>query len=373
MFSKSPRYTLLGAAGPGLSEVVSAWLGSAYKKMAATDMLLVCLAFLVSATPVLAQSSSSGSAQTSPASSTPQTSTAPQQQTVPTIAIPSATTAPPEYRVGEGDVLGITVYNMPELDRTVVVGSAGTLVLSYFPKPIKATGKTAEQIGREVAQELKTLQVLLDPQVSVAVTKVESKPVVVGGSVRKPQVLQEVQPLTLQQALMLAGGPRSGSGNSVLVTRSIGNGERVSYDLQLSKVLSGTDPKSNITIKPGDTIQVLPDQRVFVAGDVKDPGAFPLGRGQKLTVSKLMALTGGWKADAKPARAVIVREGSNGRRQTVHLNLPKIMARKKPDVTLEANDLLYVPGSTEKKVGLAVVKGVGAAAMYGLGYMIIRP
>ncbi|TAM79849.1 MAG: hypothetical protein EPN47_18855 [Acidobacteria bacterium] len=318
-------------------------------------------------TPVLAQSSSS---LTSTSTSTQSPSL--QQPITTTAPVSSATSAPPEYRVGKGDVLGITVYDMPEFNRIAVVGSEGTLVLSYFPRPLGINGKTTQEIGQDVALELKQLQILLDPQVSVAVIRVESKPVVVGGSVRNPQVLQEMQPLTLQETLMLAGGPQDGAGNSVLVTRVDGTGSAISYDLALKKVLSGTDPRFNIPVQPGDTVQVLPDQKVFAAGDFKTPGAFPLGRGQQLTVSKLMALTGGWQATAKPDKAVIVREDSNGQRQTVPLNLPKIMARKEPDVTLEANDLVYVPGSTGKAVGLAAIKGIGGAVMLATGYLIIR-
>ena len=329
---------------------------------------LVCV-LLVMAAPILGQSTSSFTL--SPSSTSLQPPSVP-DGTGATAPVPSATTAPPEYRVGMGDVLGITVYNMPELDRTAVVGSKGMLVLSYFQHPLEIDGKTTQEIGEEVTAELKRRQILLDPQVSVAVIRVESKPVVVGGSVRDPQVLQEMQPLTLQQALMLAGGPEQGAGNSVLVTRNDETGSAASYDLSLSRVLSGTDPKSNIPVMPGDTIQVLPDQKVFVAGDVRNPGAFPIGRGQSLTVSKLMALTGGWKATAKPHSAVIVREDPNGQRKTLRLNLPEIMARKVPDVTLEANDLVYVPGSTGKAVGLAAVKGVGGAAMLGLGYLIVH-
>lgn len=245
-------------------------------------------------------------------------------------------------------------------------------MLSYFPQPLEINGKTTLQVGQDVALELKQLQILLDPQVSVTVIRVESKPVVVGGSVRNPQVLQEMRPLTLQEVLMLAGGPEQGAGNSVLVTRDDGTGNAVAYDLSLKKVLSGTDPKFNIAVSPGDTVQVLPDQKVFVAGDVKNPGSFTLGRGEKLTVSKLMALTGGWKPTAKPGSAVIVRDDADGKRQTVPLDLPKIMERKSPDVTLEANDLVYVPGSTGKKLGLTVLSGVGAGAMVATGYLIIR-
>jgi|GEM_PF-328278 len=350
------------------------WLSRMSLTASVARILVSALVVTVTTFPALAQTSSplSTPSQTPAAPPALQTSPAPEQQSIAPVVMPSATTVPPEYQVGEGDVLGITVYNMPELNRSVVVGSEGSVVLSYLPQPVTATGKTALQIGEEVASKLKQLQILIDPQVSVAVENVESKPVVVGGSVSRPQVLQEIRPLTLQQALMLAGGPASGSGSSVLVTRTNSNNNMVSYDLQLSKVLAGTDPKSNILIQPGDTIQVLPDQKVFVAGDVHNPGAFPLGSGQRLTISKLMALTGGWKSSAKPGKAVIVREGSNGQRQTVPVNLPKIMARKQPDITLEANDLLYVPDSTGKKVGLAAVKGIGGAVMLGTGYLIIR-
>jgi polysaccharide biosynthesis/export protein len=339
-------------------------------KMSAASLAGLALALAMLAVPAHAQSSSPY--ESSPSPSFNQTLQTPEQQTRATAPVPSATAAPPEYRVGMGDVLGITVYNMPELDRTAVVGSAGALMLSYFPQPLGVSGMTAEDIGQQVASKLKQLQVLLDPQVSATVLEVESKPVVVGGDVRNPQVLQEVRPLTLQEALMLVGGPQAGAGDSVLVTRTDGSGKATSYDLPLSKVLAGTDPKYDIPVKPGDTIQVLAGQKVYVAGAVKNPGAFSLGQRQSLTVSKLMALTGGWKPDAKPADAVIVREGSNGQRQTLPLNLTKIMARKEHDVALEANDLVYVPDSTGKKVGLTVIKGVGGAAMLGAGYLIIR-
>lgn len=357
------------AAAPAHLQTILPWLCAVRPGGVAaivTAMLSVSLAMVV---PVRAQSGSSLTSE--PPSYTLQPTSPQQEMTIP-APVPSPTSAPPEYRIGTGDILGITVYNMPELNRTAVVGSQGTLVLSYLERPLEINGKTTMQIGQDVALELKQLQMILDPQVSVTVVRVQSKPVVVGGSVRNPQVLQEMRPLTLQEALMLAGGPEQGAGNSVLVTRDDGTGNAVAYDLSLRKVLSGTDPKYNIPVNPGDTVQVLPDQKVFVAGDVKNPGAFPLGRGEKLTVSKLMALTGGWKGSAKAREAVIVRDDVQGKRQTVPLDLPKIMARKVPDVVLEANDLVYIPGSTGKAIGLTAIKGIGGAAMLGTGYLIIR-
>jgi len=364
--SNPARKVRIVTTGP---QTILPWLRAIRLRGLAAATVALLSVSLAMVTPVRAQSPSS----VAPAPSSSSLQPASQQQEMTTPApVPSPTSAPPEYRIGTGDVLGITVYDMPELNRTAVVGSQGMLVLSYFQRPIEIDGKTTLQVGQDVASELKQLQILLDPQVSVTVIRVESKPVVVGGSVRSPQVLQEMRPLTLQEALMLAGGPMEGAGNSVLVTRDDGTGSAVSYDLSLKKVLSGTDPKFNIPVNPGDTVQVLPDQNVFVAGDVKRPGAFTLGRGEKLTVSKLMALIGGWEPTAKPGSAVIVRDDANGQRQTVPLDLPKIMARKTPDVTLEANDLVYVPSSTGKAIGLTALKGVGGAVMLATGYLIIR-
>ncbi|HTW45528.1 MAG TPA: polysaccharide biosynthesis/export family protein [Acidobacteriaceae bacterium] len=310
-------------------------------------------------------------AQSEPSVQSP-SSSSPGQENGPAASVSLPTEAPPEYRVGPGDVLEITVYNMVELDQTAVVGSDGALQLSYLPQTLNIEGEKAQQIEEQVAIELKRLQILLDPQVSVAVIKVESKPVVVGGDVRTPQVLEEIRPFTLQEVLMLSGGPQGDSGNSVVVTRANPNGGVVSYDLQLSKVMAGTDPGSNIQIKPGDSIQVLSGQRVFVAGAVKSPGAFDLKGDQRLTIANLMALTGGWQPDSDPTKAVIVRQNPGGQRQVIPVNLRKIMDRKEHDVALEANDLLYVPGDRGKTVGLAVVKGVGTAALWATGYLIVR-
>lgn len=331
----------------------------------ALGTVAICvLAIACPVTPVLAQS---------PASLQTPLRVPANPATVASAVNPFPEEAPPEYRVGPGDVIGITVYNMSELNRTSVVGSNGAVLLSYIPDLLYVNEETAQQIGEQIVAELKHLQILLDPQISVAIVKVESKPVVVGGDVRNPQVLQEIRPFTLLGALMQAGGPQSDAGADVLLSRVNSKGELLSFDFQLSRVMSGSDAVSNTTIVAGDTIQVLPGQKVYVAGAVKTPGAFDLRGDQGLSVAKLMAITGGWNPDSNPSKAVIVRESRNGQRQTVPVDLRKIMARKEPDVTLEANDMLYVPGSKEKRVGLTAIEGVGAAAMYGLGYMVIRP
>ena len=329
-------------------------------------VLLGAVVVSASATAAWAQSTSSSPAPSSPVTPSAAAPAAP-------VVNPFPTEAPPEYRVGPGDVLGITVFNMPELDRTAVIGSDGALQLSYFAQPLIVKDETAQQIEQQLTAAFQKSQILLYPQLEVSVMKVESKPVMVGGDVKNPQILQEIRPFTLLEAVMMVGGPAGDASNSVLVTRVNAKGQPVSYDLPLSKVLSGTSTTDNMAILPGDTIQVLPGEKVFVAGDVKSPGAFNLQRDQQLTVAKIMALSGGWKEDARAKKAVIVRDGPNGRRITIPVDLPKIMDRKEHDIALESNDLLYVPGSTAKAVGLAMVKGVGSAVALGLGYLIIRP
>ena len=85
-----------------------------------------------------------------------------------------------------------------------------------------------------------------------------------------------------------------------------------------------------------------------------------------------MVRAGGWKGDSIPAEAVIVQRRPNGEHETIPVNPPKIMNRNAADATLEANDLLYVPGSTGARSASAAVKGVGGASKYEIGYLITR-
>ena len=80
--------------------------------------------------------------------------------------------------------------------------------------------------------------------------------------------------------------------------------------------------------------------RVFVAGEVKRPGMYPLGRG--LTALSVCDVAGGFSDFASPGRARLSRIW-NGRTQIVKLDLNRIRKGKERDVTLQDGDRLEVP------------------------------
>ena len=74
-----------------------------------------------------------------------------------------------EYRIGPRDLLQINVFQVPDLNRAVLVNGAGFVVLPLVGN-VHVAGKTTDQAQQEIAAKLgKTY--LRSPQVSVAVTK----------------------------------------------------------------------------------------------------------------------------------------------------------------------------------------------------------
>ncbi len=286
----------------------------------------------------------------------------------------SVAAAPDDFQLGPGDVLSITVYNMPSLSGTVMVAPDGNIRLSYAPTAIRAQGDTADQIALALASQLKSRQIFVDPQLTVSVVQVRSRPVVVSGGVRNAMVLQEVEPIHLLDALVAAGGISDGSATNVLVRSPTRDGRSGStLDLPLDKVLADSGDQYNPPLSPGDIVQVPPGGRVYISGDVKNPGALSLTSGQQLHITQALALVGSWNRGAGAGNATITRRDPGGLPAIViSVDLPAIMSHKNPDLVLQANDLLYVPGDTKRQIGLAAATGFSTAVIVGLGYLIVR-
>lgn len=286
----------------------------------------------------------------------------------------SAVLTVPGYCLEPGDVVAVRVLDMAELNRNEAVGPRGNLDLPYLRYPLPAAGHTVAATARQVRSELQKEQIAIDPQVEVMVLQVRSHPVTVLGEVRRPGVLEAVVPLTLLDAVLLAGGPTPGAGDLVTVTRPAGTsgGASSTRTVSLTRLLEGSDPRLNFRVHSGDLVRVLPAGQVYVAGDVDQSGAFPLRPGAPLTIARILSLTHGWKADASPDKAVLVRTSSSGGVIRIPVNLAKIVNHRAPDLRLQANDILFVPGSGVRGAGIFAVKGVAASALLAVGYLLVH-
>src|SRR5205807_1727 len=126
----------------------------------------------------------------------------------------------PAQKIGSNDLIAISVYDSPELTRTVRVGADGAIRLPMLKQALAVEGRMPEEVETIIAAALKDEQILIDPFVTVTVAEYHSRPVSVMGAVRTPVTFQAASPVSLLDALARAGGLSPEAGPEVLVSRT---------------------------------------------------------------------------------------------------------------------------------------------------------
>ncbi|MEJ8820825.1 polysaccharide biosynthesis/export family protein [Variovorax humicola] len=266
---------------------------------------------------------------------------------------------PEPYRLGAGDVIGITVFDHPELvfsglpslvgggiDTSSVapapgfiVNDAGNLTFPYAGT-LKASGMTVQELERTLTQRLS--RVFKDPQVSVRVASFRSKRAYVDGEVRTPGLLVFTDiAMTLPEAINRAGGlATTGDRSYVTLTR---NGRSTRIDLNILTD-AGVDP-SRILLRNGDMINVRAreESKVTVMGEVNVQGGV-LMRNGRLTLNDALTESGGLNLGTSAPRQIYVIRGLPEGGQTVfHLDARTASAIQMADgFPLKAKDVVFV-------------------------------
>ena len=282
----------------------------------------------------------------------------------------------PVGKLGRDDLIGITVYDSPELTRTVRVGSDGDIRLPMLRQHIPAAGLYPAELETAIAAALTDGNVLVDPIVTVSVVEYRSRPISVSGAVKNPVTFQATGTVTLIDAISQAGGLTENAGAEILVSKpSSATSDKSALLIQRIPVrglMGGEDPALNLHLDGGEDIRVPEAGRVFVLGRVKHPGAFYITDGSESSVMKALALSEGLDTFPSHSAYIYRLEGGSGGRNEIPVDLKKIMDRKSPDVALLANDILYVPDATGARASLKVLEttvGLGAAAVTALIYI----
>ena len=289
----------------------------------------------------------------------------------------------PAQAIGPADLLGISVYGAPELSRTVRVSPEGLIRLPMLREKIDARGMMPSEVEMRIAAALAREQILVDPAVTVTIAEYHSRPISVLGAVRSPLTFQALGKTSLLEALTRAQGLSEDAGPEILLTRRAGAGIAVGVEhIPLKQLMDPADPAWNVTLEGGEEVRVPQAGRVFVAGNVKRPGAFRMDGAGETTVLKALALAEGL-APFATKEAYIFRAGpsgvaggsgvgSGGGRSEIPVALSKIMERAAPDVALAANDILFIPDNRARRNSLGVLeKALGFAASTASGILIL--
>jgi polysaccharide export outer membrane protein len=265
----------------------------------------------------------------------------------------------PAQSVGPNDLIAVSVYDAPELSRTIRVGADGFFRLPMLKQRIKADGLFPSELETAIITALREEEILIDPFVTVTIAQYHSRPISVAGAVKMPLVFQAESPVTLLEAISRAQGLREDAGREILVSRSQpgpdGAPIMLTRRVSVRSLIDDADPTLNMMLTGGEEIRVPEVSKIYVMGNVKKPGAFPVQDGSETTVMEVLALAEGLMPFAGN-QAFIYRREAKGPKNEIPVPLDKIMKRQAPDVILTANDILYIPDNHGKRLGIAVLE-----------------
>jgi polysaccharide export outer membrane protein len=287
----------------------------------------------------------------------------------------------PGYTLGPEDQIVIRAFQAEEIsDKPVQIQGDGFVSLPLVGR-VKAGGLTVEQFEAALTKDL--AKYIEHPQVTVLVSDYRSQPVSVMGAVNSAGVVQLRGEKTLVQVISLAGGLRTDASNTVTITRKLTQGAiplpgaqtdptgKFSFaKVNLRKVMNGEAPQDDIIIKRDDVVTVPKAQMVYVIGEVQKPGGYVLSDRDSLSLLQAISLAGGLTKTASVKHAKVLHE-VDGKSDRVELpnDVAKILAGKAPDISLHADDILFVPNSTSKTIGLRAAE---TAVSVGTGLAIWR-
>jgi polysaccharide export outer membrane protein len=290
----------------------------------------------------------------------------------------------PDYQVGPGDELEITIIGMIDKPQAMKLSGSGEISIPYIGT-MALGGLTAEQVETAIADRLREKQLMSDPQVLVYISAYEAKTVYALGEVDRPGEYSVSFDMTLMDLIFVAGGVDFTAARYGYLHRRIGNAppewkpmfartdmnelqnrpnvarpgsEVIEIDLQPMK--EGGVLERNITLRNGDVLYV-PRRKievVYVIGDVFRAGAFELPEERRLTALGAISWAGGPTKTAKMSKGMLVRYEPGGKRLEYPVDFAAILEGRKADVEVRPDDIIFVPGSGGKTLAYGLLNTI---------------
>lgn len=275
----------------------------------------------------------------------------------------------PNYILGPGDEIGITVYGYDEMAVQKVVLSDGTILMPLL-NSVRVAGLTPDQLALQLERDLNNY--LVEPDVSVSLLTLRPVEVTVTGEVQRPGPVRLRGLINSQQgggnqpedaipslstALVRAGGiTRYADLRGIELRRFDGNGGSAPTVINLWDAISSGSMAPDLVLQDGDTIYVprlasgevdqrlisrsslAPETvRVRVVGEVVNPGEVAVPPNS--SVSSAVAIAGGPTNDAELDDVVFVRMNEQGEIERYDMDLRNLM----DDFQVQDGDVVIVP------------------------------
>jgi len=159
------------------------------------------------------------------------------------------------YLLQPGDLLEISVFREPEMDRTLRINTTGTITFPLIGT-IKVSNCSIAQAEETLVNSL--TKYLKNPQVSILIKEYANNTVYVLGQVKRPSSLQ-IPPeknLTVLEAITSAGGFTELANTSKVKVLRMENGKQKSIEVDISQITKQGKKSLDINLMSGDVIFV---------------------------------------------------------------------------------------------------------------------
>lgn len=157
------------------------------------------------------------------------------------------------YLLGPEDAIEISVWKEPELTKQLVIRPDGKISYPLIGE-IQAAGRTVKELREEISKRLEKF--VTDAQVTVLLLKAQHYKIYVVGKVNKPGEYVAGRPVTVMQALAMAGGltPFAAPGRIVILRKSGDKEQTLPFNYK--EVARGRNLEQNRVLLPGDVVVV---------------------------------------------------------------------------------------------------------------------
>ncbi len=159
-----------------------------------------------------------------------------------------------EFIIGTGDILAVNVWREAEISRVVPVRSDGRISIPLIGD-LQASGRTPHQLETEISSKLKDY--ISEPEVTVIVQEIRSQRINVLGMVMHPGSYTLTKPMTVIDAIALAGGFRDfAKQKDIYVLRRDAGGKQTRFPFNYKDVVKGQNLRQNLDLDSNDTVIV---------------------------------------------------------------------------------------------------------------------
>jgi polysaccharide export outer membrane protein len=261
------------------------------------------------------------------------------------------------YLLGPGDILDVRVFGQSDLNAFPEIDSDGNISsLPFLEAPIHAKCRTEKEVQADIAKAY--AKYLKNPQISVRVSERKSRqPANIQGAVRQPSRVTMQRRIRLNELLVVAGGLTDRASGTIQIFHTeplmcpLPGEEALAAPIDDTKIpfevvkiseLRAGKALANPVIRPGDYVTVTEAEPVYIMGSVGSPQGIYLR--DQMTLGRALAMVGGARKEAKMNDVRIYRQKPGSPEQdTIHVDYAAIKKNQKPDVVLQAFDIIEVP------------------------------